>query len=615
MLKLRIGLLFLFTLLVSLFLYSQNNKIDSLLLVSKTIQENKAKVDLFNELIREYRSSKKFQKAIEYSKKSIKTAKKLNYLEGEAIAYKEKGTISFYQKNYKEAISYYNQALLISKRIENQELEALVYFNLGASQQQLSEFILALDSYEKALGIQEKIDNKKRVLDILNNIGNIYQKIGLYDKAIDCQKKAVKISLEMSDKIMLLYAYNNLGTIYEKTGFHKQALVYYNKSLNLLASDNKQENIEAYLLNNIGSIYLKNENNDTALFYFERSYRLSNQLNDQYSKAYSLHNLGNVFYLKNNLSKAMSYLNQSLLIKKEIRDKPGIANTLSLMASIHKSLNNKKAIEYYKTSLEIAELLDLKEIMQNNYKDLSDIYIKNGDNKTAIEYYKQYTAVKDSLLSIDVLNKLNKMTIEFEIAKKEQEIINKDREIDLLKTKEKANRLKWYIVIIGSLFIIIIGLFVYNWQRLKIKKSKIELNYKNKELMNSVIHVIQKNDFLSDLKKEIESIKNEKNGKIELNKLSSFISYNLNIDKNRQELQILIEKETASFFVKLHQKYPNLTEKEKRLASLLMLELSSKEIAIILNISKDSVNTSRYRLRKKLQIPSEKDLYTYLKNM
>ena len=69
------------------------------------------------------------------------------------------------------------------------------------------------------------------------------------------------------------------------------------------------------------------------------------------------------------------------------------------------------------------------------------------------------------------------------------------------------------------------------------------------------------------------------------------------------------------FHHKLRKLYPELSEKEKRVATLVRLDLSSKQIGIKLNITKASVNNYRYSLRKKMNIPKEVFLYDFIKKV
>jgi DNA-binding CsgD family transcriptional regulator len=81
------------------------------------------------------------------------------------------------------------------------------------------------------------------------------------------------------------------------------------------------------------------------------------------------------------------------------------------------------------------------------------------------------------------------------------------------------------------------------------------------------------------------------------------------------EIYDRIEDMNKSFFFNLKSKYPNLSDDDKRLASLLLIGLSSKEIANILNIEPKSVDMKRYRLKKRLNVESNIDIRTFLEKI
>jgi len=136
----------------------------------------------------------------------------------------------------------------------------------------------------------------------------------------------------------------------------------------------------------------------------------------------------------------------------------------------------------------------------------------------------------------------------------------------------------------------------------KLKLEK-EIEAKEKEQKKIALNIIRKNEILSDLKEGIERLKTKSEGNLkfsDLNSLKIQIIENLNTDKERKSFDKYIKKINNSFYQNLEIIYPNLTENEKKLCSLLRLKLSSKEIASILNITPKSVEVNRYRLRKKM---------------
>ncbi|MEA3451054.1 MAG: LuxR C-terminal-related transcriptional regulator, partial [Bacteroidota bacterium] len=143
-------------------------------------------------------------------------------------------------------------------------------------------------------------------------------------------------------------------------------------------------------------------------------------------------------------------------------------------------------------------------------------------------------------------------------------------------------------------------------------KLETELKFKKHELMNIAINIINLNEFLEKLTSEINLIKKKKEidiGYNDLNKLSLLITNSIDLQQDRKTLNLYIDELNSDFYYRLNNKYPNLTNNEKKLCSLLRLHLTSKQISSLLNISPKSVEVNRYRLRQKLGA-SHKDKLT-----
>lgn len=143
------------------------------------------------------------------------------------------------------------------------------------------------------------------------------------------------------------------------------------------------------------------------------------------------------------------------------------------------------------------------------------------------------------------------------------------------------------------------------------KEMESDTKYKKKQMMTLALNIIQKNDFIQNLRTKVLKLKSSATN-VEtqkgLQKLSMVINEHLYLDKDRKTFQLYVEDLHHDFYQKLDEKYTSLTSNEKRLCALLRLELSSKEIASILNISPKSVEMNRYRLRKKMQISASENL-------
>ncbi len=140
-------------------------------------------------------------------------------------------------------------------------------------------------------------------------------------------------------------------------------------------------------------------------------------------------------------------------------------------------------------------------------------------------------------------------------------------------------------------------------QQLKNEKLLAQVELKNRELSTSTGHLLNKNSFINSVKHNISTIiKKSKNKEVqhELSKIMSNIDKNISQDKDWEKFAIHFDQVHGGFTTKIQEKYPNLTPQEMKLSVYLRMNLSSKEIAHLLNISLRGVEIARYRLRKKL---------------
>ena len=144
---------------------------------------------------------------------------------------------------------------------------------------------------------------------------------------------------------------------------------------------------------------------------------------------------------------------------------------------------------------------------------------------------------------------------------------------------------------------------------MQIKNDKLnqEIESKNKELAISTMSIIKKNKVLNTIKKEIKNNKNSDN--IDAIKL---IDSNLNDSKDWSFFEQAFNNADKDFLSKIKKAHPDLTPNDLRFCAYLRLNLSSKEIAPLLNISIKSIETKRYRLRKKLDLEHENGLVNYI---
>jgi DNA-binding CsgD family transcriptional regulator len=143
---------------------------------------------------------------------------------------------------------------------------------------------------------------------------------------------------------------------------------------------------------------------------------------------------------------------------------------------------------------------------------------------------------------------------------------------------------------------------------LKNEKLQNQIESKTRELGTSTMNIIKKNEFLNTLKNELTDLKN-------VNDVKSIIKMiNQDMAKNSdwEMFEEAFNNADSDFLKKIKALHPSLTPNDLRLCAYLRLNLSSKEIAPLLNISPRSVEIKRYRLRKKLELNHKKSLVEYI---
>ena len=135
-----------------------------------------------------------------------------------------------------------------------------------------------------------------------------------------------------------------------------------------------------------------------------------------------------------------------------------------------------------------------------------------------------------------------------------------------------------------------------------------DIDSKNRELGLSTMNLIKRNELLGTIKKELGTTKNTE----DIRAVIELINNNLNTSDDWKLFEEAFKNTDKGFMKKLKSKHSNLTSNDLRLCTYLRLNLSSKEIAPLLNISIRSVEVKRYRLRKKMNLPHEASLSSYI---
>ncbi len=535
------------------------------------------------------------------------------------------------QENEKQLLDYLERAPNDSAEIA--ALLDLASFYTYSSPEQAIHYFQQADSK-----IQQADNPEFEILrsTYFNKIGTYYTVKGDYLKALELFNKALKLmdslKKEYPHKTLLQTApivpRANIASIFIQQGDYQKAILTF-KLLIQNSGDYLSEYKKMYIFNNIGVGYNYLSNYDSALYYYSKAFRLLDTNSDRKETAMLYTNIGEIYGKTGNYTKAIGYFNKSLKIKKEINDQYGYANVLFSLAELQYKMG-----EYHKSTKSALATLDVCE--QNHFlkeqRNTYELLAKNAealsDISAAYDFYKKYKKINDSIFNAESRNKLLELETKYETREK-------DTEIKLLHQKRKTEKLLREFLIVGIVIILFVAFLIVRFivvkrknekrifainKKLKDKENKelsLQIEFKSKQLTTHALNMMQKNKLLKNLISEIDDIiKHAKpEVKTELNKIKRLIKQSVKNDKDWDAFKLYFEQINKGFFDKLISINQSLNIYDLRHCALIKLNLNIKETASVLNLSPNTVKSARYRLKKKLMLENNDDLYDFLRNL
>ena len=282
----------------------------------------------------------------------------------------------------------------------------------------------------------------------------------------------------------------------------------------------------------------------------------------------------------------------------------GILGTIYL-----KQKNYEKAEKSFLTFYKKARFASTK-IWAHNL--LTSYYFTIGDFKNAYINSQKSIKMRDSVYSSERTYTSVAKRTNFELAQKDEEV-------------QTANiRLK-YAIMIGVCILLTaltLGFLIYRNQQLSKQLTQLEqdklqqkIDFEQRKLATTTLHLSQQSDLLQNIKKEIEQLNEnaEPSLRAKIKHLLKTIDSNTNDENEWDKFKLHFEAVSPHFFEVLRQRSSSITELDLKHCAYLKINLSPKQVAQILGVSPKSVTLSRVRIKKKLQL--EEQLNTYLQSI
>ncbi len=488
------------------------------------------------------------------------------------------------------------------------------------------------------------------------NAGNILYQYEMYPEAIYLYKEIDKvIDLDKRAEVIPLIT-NNIGLAYQGMNQCDSARHYFKLALQQVdTTDSHALLMKIQTYNHLSALALVCEQKNSVPYYYKQTEQLFDELNTQLKKS-----SGSASAIRwENI--ALDYMDYRIAASQNMADYHLRSNqpdsAVQVLRETHPHVDPNatsdvmhaklaevylqkkeynKALRHTDTALMLFGSSDGDFDVKAAFYQLRYTILKQaGNEKAAAEAHEEAERWIDKAKSQKTSHALMSGKIELAVKpiqfavkkieiRKNQQLKTIEMKLRLAEQEKKISLYRW-LTISGALFISLLVLIfvVYRYKSKKrlaevsLEASEKEKKFMTNELQDFSLHLVYRNDFLVELQQKLKALltdASDENRK-KIKDLRLQISQNLQSGHDAQMIEEKINEINSGFLFNLSEKFPHLTENDKNLCALVRMNLSSKEIASIKNISERSVITARYRLRQKLNLDSDQNLNDFLKQL
>jgi len=530
------------------------------------------------------------------------------------------------------AVIWYAQALQLAVERKDQVEIANGYTSLASIYLNQGKRDSSLHYYQSAISIFSEMGDSSSLSDALLRYGNVHNDMGHHELAIEAYLNSIRICEALHRDDYIAYNYGAIGVVHDKQRNFAKAEEYFLKALKIfVALDDGFGQMGIY--NNLGILYKNQKDYQKSLDAYIQSLFFADSTHFGRGQLSAHTNLGILYTEMRHFENAIHHTTIAVNLASEFEAKEPLADNLNWMARAQMGLHDyTNALLNAQQALKLGEEVQSLERQRDANLTLSEIFAGQQIFDQSLLYYKTYGLIKDSLYTIEKSKQMSELLTLYETEKKDKEIelLAKNAEIDTI----RKTRL-WVAL---ALSFIVGGLLIYNqWIRrtrdrkilsqknelevhrrqtaeLETQKVTRELDFKKQELAAKALQLARKNEFLQSVHEQVDSMRTNTEVSVaeSARRINKQIMRDIESEEDWEQFLASFREVHRDFLEQLQHAYPDISKSEVRLACLMKMNLSGKELAALLNISPDGIKKARYRLRKKMNLDSEVDIQEFL---
>ena len=443
-----------------------------------------------------------------------------------------------------------------------------------------------------------------------------YYTNGDFTMAFTYALKSLEQFLKTDNQLFISKLYCLLGHIFLTTRSRDEAIECYWKAISFATTEQRDYYLPyVALYSNV--VYTKkyNQNEIDSLVHFLKN---PERCTDKGVWVSASLNLGSIYYYLGDEQKSIEYLNlcQHYIDLYDIDNQMLKCKLIYILTKFHFDKGEyREALKCIAPAKEIA--MNNNNLMQQSYILLfiSDIYMKMNRVDSAYHYLWRYKEVGDKIVNNSRIIDAYKAYISVYL-----ESLEKGLKI----AAQEKKQLHIIIVFISVIFLLMVGQLLTQLQKrkrmfLQIEKDKLikrlqddKIESQKRELTSSVLLLSRKNELLEQIDVHVNALPQNN---YDVKEIKKIVKGNLTVEEVWGTFMIHFDKVHPGFFNKLKVRAPDLTENNLRLCAYILIGMTAKQIAQVLNMSPDNVRKSSYRLKKKLLLGEEDSLPDFLKTV
>lgn len=407
----------------------------------------------------------------------------------------------------------------------------------------------------------------QHLAEIYNVLGVVYHRMSDYEKAAHFFNRSLAIAEKLKNTVHIGHYLNNLGNVFQNQGHFDKAILYFKRALDVFETLNNEPGI-ARCNQNMANTYNAQKQYERGLTHLARALARLRSLGDEVSMASAYNSLGVSLLNLGKYAAAKRMLNRALRIfesHQRVSEKVAIFNNLGKIAVLQNDW--PPAINYFQQAVRLNRSNTNKQWLVNSCEGLAEAYQKLGRYRRANHYLNRLTILKDELFNENQTRVINELDAKYERAKQEKQIA----------------------------------------------ELQYRLDQQNFELKQMALRLADSQKLFARVHTRIDELPaTTDTGQVSRKALKETLKKDLLKRQNWTEFESHFQQFLPDFGPRLQTAAPNLTPQEVKVCMLIRIELSSREIADVLFISKRCVDTHRYHIRQKLNLPPSANLSSFL---